>query len=229
MTHNYTILQVKNLTEEMAALDEIIAKLTKEKKALQEAHQQTLDDLQSEEDKVNTLTKAKAKLEQQVDDVSSLLTIPLYMKKVWQLSWKKMLNKILSFQLEGSLEQEKKLRMDLERAKRKLEGDLKLTQESVMDLENDKQQLEERIKKCVLHRGWNNYTRKQITIWVLVNILYQIFSATQERFWDQPAQWQDWRWAGNGSPTPEETERVAGKLDAFLKKMDSWTVRNTNF
>lgn len=56
----------------MAALDEIIAKLTKEKKALQEAHQQTLDDLQSEEDKVNTLTKAKAKLEQQVDDASTL-------------------------------------------------------------------------------------------------------------------------------------------------------------
>ena len=60
------------MTEEMAALDEIIAKLTKEKKALQEAHQQTLDDLQSEEDKVNTLTKAKTKLEQQVDDVSIL-------------------------------------------------------------------------------------------------------------------------------------------------------------
>lgn len=61
--------KVKNLTEEMAALDENIAKLTKEKKALQEAHQQTLDDLQAEEDKVNTLTKAKTKLEQQVDDV----------------------------------------------------------------------------------------------------------------------------------------------------------------
>ena len=59
----------------MAALDEIIAKLTKEKKALQEAHQQTLDDLQSEEDKVNTLTKAKTKLEQQVDDVSIKLSI----------------------------------------------------------------------------------------------------------------------------------------------------------
>ena len=54
----------------MAGLDETIAKLTKEKKALQEAHQQTLDDLQAEEDKVNTLTKAKTKLEQQVDDVS---------------------------------------------------------------------------------------------------------------------------------------------------------------
>ena len=62
--------QVKNLIEEMAVLDETILKLTKEKKALQEAHQQTLDDLQVEEDKVNILTKAKAKLEQQVDDVS---------------------------------------------------------------------------------------------------------------------------------------------------------------
>uniref|UniRef100_A0A671PFZ9 Myosin-7-like n=1 Tax=Sinocyclocheilus anshuiensis TaxID=1608454 RepID=A0A671PFZ9_9TELE len=105
----------KHATEnKMAALDETILKLSKEKKALQESHQQTLDDLQTEEDKVNTLTKAKAKLEQQVDD------------------------------LEGSLEQEKKLRMDLERAKRKLEGDLKLAMESVMDLENDKQQLEEK-------------------------------------------------------------------------------------
>lgn len=65
-----SLIQVKNLIEEMAGLDEIIAKLTKEKKALQEAHQQALDDLQAEEDKVNTLTKAKAKLEQQVDDVS---------------------------------------------------------------------------------------------------------------------------------------------------------------
>lgn len=62
---------MKNLTEEMAGLDEIIAKLTKEKKALQEAHQQALDDLQAEEDKVNILTKSKVKLEQQVDDVSS--------------------------------------------------------------------------------------------------------------------------------------------------------------
>ena len=57
----------------MAGLDEVIAKLTKEKKALQEAHQQTLDDLQAEEDKVNILNKAKAKLEQQVDDVSVFL------------------------------------------------------------------------------------------------------------------------------------------------------------
>lgn len=52
-----------------------------------------------------------------------------------------------TYQLEGSLEQEKKMRMDLERVRRKLEGDLKLSLESVMDLENDKQQLEEKLKK----------------------------------------------------------------------------------
>ncbi|XP_072339206.1 myosin-3-like [Scyliorhinus torazame] len=109
--------KVKNLTEEMASLDESNVKLTKEKKALQEVHQQILDDLQAEEDKVNNLTKAKGKLELQIDD------------------------------LEGSMEQEKKLRLDLERTKRKLEGDLKLSQDSLMDLENDKQQMEERFKK----------------------------------------------------------------------------------
>lgn len=40
------------------------------------------------------------------------------------------------------MEQEKKVRMDLEWVKCKLEGDLKLSTESVMDLQNDKQQLE---------------------------------------------------------------------------------------
>ena len=65
----------------MASQDESIAKLTKEKKALQEAHQQTLDDLQAEEDKVNTLTKSKTKLEQQVDDVRFLKTH--FKKQYW--------------------------------------------------------------------------------------------------------------------------------------------------
>lgn len=53
----------------MTALEENISKLSKEKKSLQDAHQQTLDDLQVEEDKVNGLIKINVKLEQQVDDV----------------------------------------------------------------------------------------------------------------------------------------------------------------
>lgn len=74
--------QVKNLTEEMAGLDENITKLTKEKKILQESHQQALDDLQAEEDKVNTLAKAKVKLEQQVDDVSPVSPVGKHPSRV---------------------------------------------------------------------------------------------------------------------------------------------------
>ncbi|NXI93071.1 MYH1 protein, partial [Psophia crepitans] len=109
--------KVKNLNEEVTGLDETIVKLVKEKKGLQEAHQQALDDLRIEEDKVNTFTKVRIKLEQQVNHV------------------------------EGSLEQERKVCMDLERAKRKLEGDLKLAQETIVDLENDKQHLDKKIRK----------------------------------------------------------------------------------
>lgn len=50
-------------------------------------------------------------------------------------------------QVEGSLELERKARVDLERAKRKLEGDLKLAQETIVDLENDKQHLDEKLRK----------------------------------------------------------------------------------
>ena len=62
-------VQVKNLSQEMCVLDESIASLTREKAALQEAHQQVLSDLRAQEDKVNMLAKAKTRLEQQVDNV----------------------------------------------------------------------------------------------------------------------------------------------------------------
>lgn len=62
-------MQVKNLSQEMSVLDESIASLSREKAALVEAHQQALNDLQAQEDKVNMLTKTKARLEQQVDSV----------------------------------------------------------------------------------------------------------------------------------------------------------------
>lgn len=47
------------------------------------------------------------------------------------------------FQLEDSLEREKKLRSELEKTKRKVEGDLKLTQEAVTDLEKAKKEMEQ--------------------------------------------------------------------------------------
>merc|ERR1711973_380820 len=55
--------------------------------------------------------------------------------------------------LEGALEAEKKVRMDLERAKRKLESDGRMAGETIMDLENDKQRLEEKLKKSEFEYG----------------------------------------------------------------------------
>lgn len=83
----YLSVQVKNLSQEMCVLDESIASLSREKAALQEAHQQALNDLQAQEDKVNMLAKAKARLEQQVDSVRKgpqvkHNTIQLYMQTV---------------------------------------------------------------------------------------------------------------------------------------------------
>ncbi|XP_071547337.1 myosin heavy chain, muscle-like isoform X24 [Panulirus ornatus] len=109
--------QIRNLNDEIAHQDELINKINKEKKHLQECNQKTAEDLQAIEDKCNHLNKVKAKLEQTLDE------------------------------LEDSLEREKKLRAEVEKAKRKVEGDLKLTQEAVADLERNKKELEQTIQR----------------------------------------------------------------------------------
>ena len=50
---------------------------------------------------------------------------------------------LINFQLEENLEREKKVRSDVEKAKRKVESDLKQTQETVEELERAKRELEE--------------------------------------------------------------------------------------
>ncbi|XP_047492678.1 myosin heavy chain, muscle-like isoform X15 [Penaeus chinensis] len=109
--------QIRNLNDEIAHQDELINKINKEKKHLQECNQKTAEDLQGIEDKCNHLNKVKAKLEQTLDE------------------------------LEDSLEREKKLRGEVDKAKRKVEGDLKLTQEAVADLERNKKELEQTIQR----------------------------------------------------------------------------------
>nr|XP_060496089.1 myosin-15 isoform X2 [Panthera onca] len=109
--------KVKNLTEEVESLSEDIGKLNRAAKVMQETHQQTLDDLHTEEEKLSSLSKAKVKVEQQVDE------------------------------LEGALEQERKARMNCEREKSKLEGDLKLNLMSVEHLESGQLQLTEKLRK----------------------------------------------------------------------------------
>lgn len=137
------------MIEELTTLEENLLKSSKETKALQEVHQQTLDDLQAEEDRVSSLIKTKTKLEQQIDDVSIKGSVLLKLKpslKLVMLAADLVID-VNILQLEGLVEQEKKLRADLERSRRKLEGDLKLSQETIMDLENEKLQAEEQLKK----------------------------------------------------------------------------------
>lgn len=67
---------MKNLSQEMAGLDETIASLNREKVALQDAHKQVLNDLQAQEDKASMLVKAKVRLEQQMDNVGEDVLLP---------------------------------------------------------------------------------------------------------------------------------------------------------
>ncbi|KAL4833514.1 hypothetical protein H8958_021956 [Nasalis larvatus] len=134
------------LKKDIDDLELTLAKAEKEKQAT-ENKVWALGDLQAEEDRVSALTKAKLRLEQQVEDVSQGHPETGWQGQGagWPGPWPT--PALPALQLECSLEQEKKLRMDTERAKRKLEGDLKLTQESVADATQDKQQLEEKLKK----------------------------------------------------------------------------------
>jgi len=97
----------------MAGLDEQLAKLTKEKKRLEEVNNKTMDSLAQEEEKVKHLQKIKSKLESALDES------------------------------EESVEREKRDKAELDKAKRRLEGELRSTQAHVEELERVRQDSEE--------------------------------------------------------------------------------------
>jgi len=109
--------QIRTLKEELAHQEDLIGKLTKEKRGAGESRQKTEEDIQAMEDKCNHLNKVKGKLEQGLDEC------------------------------EDSLEREKKAKGDVEKLKRKVEGDLKLTQEAVSDLERVRAELNQTIQR----------------------------------------------------------------------------------
>merc|ERR1711874_590406 len=107
--------QIRTLNDEIARQEEILNRINREKKSLQDGNQKSSDEFVGVEDKMNHLTKVKLKLEQTLDELTD------------------------------SLNREKKVRGDIERTKRKVEGDVKLTQEAVNDLERNKKELESAI------------------------------------------------------------------------------------
>merc|ERR1711874_905818 len=103
---------LKTLGDEVTYQQELISKITKEKKHLQECNRKTSEDHQTVEDRCNFLANVKSKLEEKLDD------------------------------LEDTLDREKKKRVEVEKITRKIENDYRLTQEAIADLESNQKQLE---------------------------------------------------------------------------------------
>ncbi|XP_021957436.1 myosin heavy chain, muscle [Folsomia candida] len=109
--------QIENLKVELSHQEDLIAKLTKEKKHIQDGQKKRSEDCQAQEDKMNHLMKIKVKLERAMDE------------------------------LEDNLEREKKHRCDIEKLKTKIESDLKMNQEALADLERNKKEIEQAIQR----------------------------------------------------------------------------------
>merc|ERR1712018_154401 len=60
--------QIRTLKDEIAHQEELVAKLTKEKRNIGDSRQKTEEDIQAMEDKCNHLSKVKGKLEQSLDE-----------------------------------------------------------------------------------------------------------------------------------------------------------------
>ncbi|CAF96863.1 unnamed protein product, partial [Tetraodon nigroviridis] len=135
--------KVKEIMERLEDEEEINASILASKRKLAGRVKNLIEEMAALDETILKLTKEKKALQEahqqtlddlqaEEDKVNTLTKAKIKLEQqVDDAHWNK----------------RKKLRMDLERAKRKLEGDLKLSLESIMDLENDKQQLEEKLKK----------------------------------------------------------------------------------
>merc|ERR1711874_621217 len=65
--------QIRVLNDEIAQQEDVINKINREKKSLQEVNQKNGDDFASSEDRVAHLSKVKAKLEQTLDELGDSL------------------------------------------------------------------------------------------------------------------------------------------------------------
>merc|ERR1711884_754105 len=101
---------IRHLNDEIASGDEVINKLNKEKKHASDSASKSVEDLQSAEEKVDHLNKIKSRLEMTLDE------------------------------LNNSLGNEKRPRIDVEKSRRRVEGELKIAQECVADLERQKKE-----------------------------------------------------------------------------------------
>merc|ERR1711971_1209986 len=105
-------LEADNLIikKDIGDLELAIQKLEQEKKHMSDNASKSVEDLQGAEEKVDHLNKIKSRLESTLDE------------------------------LNNSLGNEKRGRIDVEKARRRVEGELKISQEAVSDLERQKKE-----------------------------------------------------------------------------------------
>ena len=108
---------IRTLNEVIENNDQVINKLNKEKKYIQETVGKATENLHDASEKVSHLNNVKNKLEGTLDD------------------------------LEGCVEKEKKEKLKIDKDRRKREGDLKIAQEVVSDLERETKDLESSIAR----------------------------------------------------------------------------------
>lgn len=108
---------LKSLNDEVAAKDETLSKLNREKKQIIQNNDTANEEFVNSEGKVTHLTEVKRKLEQTLDEMDT------------------------------GVEREKRGKYNVEKERRKLEGDLKLSQGAVVDLEREKRELEQSIMR----------------------------------------------------------------------------------
>lgn len=109
--------EIRKLAEEITQQEELINKIVKEKKHLQQCNQKTAEDLQCVEDKCTHLNNLRNKLQHAYDE------------------------------LEDSLDIEKKLREDGDKLRKKIDAEFKLAQISISDMEKNHQQLEKALQR----------------------------------------------------------------------------------
>uniref|UniRef100_A0A0K2TA41 Myosin heavy chain 1 [Tribolium castaneum] n=2 Tax=Lepeophtheirus salmonis TaxID=72036 RepID=A0A0K2TA41_LEPSM len=109
--------QIRMLNDDITNQDEIINKLNKDKRYLSDNKSKANEELQTAQDKVEHLNMIKVKLEQ------------------------------TRYELDDSLEREKRSRAEIEKSRRKVEGELKITQGTVLELERQKKELENSIAR----------------------------------------------------------------------------------
>ena len=108
---------LKGLNDEVAAKDETLSKLNREKKQIQQRNDSASEELTSSEAKVTHLTDVKNKLEHTLDEMESVT------------------------------DKEKKMKYSIEKERRKLEGDLKMCQTYVSDMDKEKREMEQSIMR----------------------------------------------------------------------------------